>query len=52
MEFGNDCCLLRCSGRHVVREERAKLALIVESLRAGSDEEEDEEEKEAVVDGT
>ena len=48
MEFGNDCCLLRCSGRHVGREERAKLALIVESLRAGGDEEEDEEEKEAV----
>jgi hypothetical protein len=51
-EFGNDCCLLRCSGRHVGREERAELALIVESLRAGGDEEEDEEEKEAVVDGT
>jgi hypothetical protein len=44
--------LLRCSGRHVGREERAELALIVESLRAGGDEEEDEEEKEAVVDGT
>ena len=34
------------------REERAELALIVESLRAGGDEKEDEEEKEAVVDGT
>ena len=51
-KFGNDCCLLRCSGRRGGHEERAELALI-ESLRAWGDEEEDEEEKEeAVVDGT
>jgi hypothetical protein len=50
--FGNDCCLLRCSGRHGGHKERAELALI-ESLQTGGDEEEDEEEKEeAVVDET
>jgi hypothetical protein len=51
-EFGNDCCLQRCSERHVGHGERAELAPIESSGPGATRKKTREEKEEVVVDGT